>query len=56
MGIDNGRVQDRELYSQILGIRNPWRVERVANHVERLPPADPDSFVSTNSVAANREH
>jgi len=26
---DNGRVQDRELYAQILGIRTPWRVDRV---------------------------
>lgn len=34
MGIDNGRVQDRELYSQILGIRNPWRVERVELKLE----------------------
>lgn len=26
---DNGRVDDRDLYGQILGIRTPWRVDKV---------------------------
>jgi hypothetical protein len=25
----NGQVQDRDLYAQILGVREPWRVDRV---------------------------
>src|SRR5579884_1273465 len=35
MGIDNGRVQDRELYSQILGVKEPWRVESVELKLEQ---------------------
>ena len=26
---DNGRVDDRDLYGQILGIKTPWRVDKV---------------------------
>jgi transposase len=29
VGLDNGQVQDRELYAQILGVREPWRVASV---------------------------
>jgi transposase len=32
---DNGRVQDRELYSQILGVKEPWRVESVELKLEQ---------------------
>ena len=35
MGTDNGRVQDRELYSQILGVKDPWQVERVELKLEQ---------------------
>jgi len=35
MGINNGRVQDRELYSQILGVKEPWRVESVELKLEQ---------------------
>ncbi len=35
MDADNGRVQDRELYSQILGVKEPWRVESVELKLEQ---------------------
>jgi transposase len=35
VGTDNGRVQDRELYSQILGVQEPWRVDRVDLNLEQ---------------------
>jgi transposase len=35
VGNDNGRVQDRELYAQILGVKEPWRVESVELKLEQ---------------------
>jgi transposase len=32
---DNGQLQDRELYSQILGIKSPWRVDGVELKLEQ---------------------
>lgn len=47
MGLDNGQVQDRDLCAQILGVREPWRVESVdlkvtEGEVHVLLTHDPD--------------
>src|SRR2546421_55137 len=37
LGRDFRKMQDRQLYEQILGIRSPWYVERVELQMEKGP-------------------